>query len=89
MVGLETAFGVCYTKLCREQRIPLEMLRLPDERRSTAVLGLADHKGLLDRATTPMSCWWISTICMKSTPTSCTARARTALMTVRCSTARS
>ena len=26
MVGLETAFGVCYTKLCREQRLPLELL---------------------------------------------------------------
>ena len=33
MVGLETAFGVCYTKLCREQRLPLELLSFFDERR--------------------------------------------------------
>ena len=42
MVGLETAFGVCYTKLCREQRIPLEMLSF------LMSAGPADHKGLLE-----------------------------------------
>ena len=26
MVGSETAFGVCYTKLCREEGLPLELL---------------------------------------------------------------
>ena len=48
MVGLETAFGVCYTKLCREQRIPLEMLSFLMSAGPAAVLGLADHKGLLE-----------------------------------------
>ena len=27
MVGSETAFGVCYTKLCKEEGLPLELLR--------------------------------------------------------------
>ena len=47
MVGLETAFGVCYTKLCREQRIPLELLSFLMSAGPAAVLGLADHKGML------------------------------------------
>ena len=41
MVGLETAFGVCYTKLCREQRLPLEMLSFLMSAGPAAVLGLA------------------------------------------------
>ena len=43
MVGLETAFGVCYTKLCREKGLPLARLA---ELMSTApaeILGLAGH----------------------------------------------
>lgn len=49
MVGLETAFGVCYTKLCREQRIPLEMLSFLMSAGPAAVLGLADHKACWNR----------------------------------------
>ena len=33
MVGLETAFAVCYTKLCRMEGLPLEMLSFFDELR--------------------------------------------------------
>lgn len=47
MVGLETAFGVCYTKLCRYEGLPLEMLSFLMSAGPAAVLGLADHKGLL------------------------------------------
>ena len=47
MVGLETAFGVCYTKLCREQRLPLELLSFLLSAGPAAVLGLADRKGML------------------------------------------
>ena len=38
------------------------------------------------RATTPTSCWWTLTTCTRSTPTSCTARARTAPTTAHCCT---
>ena len=31
MVGSETAFGVCYTRLCKEEGLPLELLEPPDE----------------------------------------------------------
>ena len=48
MVGSETAFGVCYTKLCREQRLPLEMLSFLMRAGPAAVLGLADRKGMLE-----------------------------------------
>ena len=48
MVGSETAFGVCYTKLCREQRLPLEMLSFLMSAGPAAVLGLADRKGMLE-----------------------------------------
>ena len=47
MVGLETAFGVCYTKLCREQCLPLELLSFLMSAAPAPVLGLAGHKGLL------------------------------------------
>ncbi len=47
MVGLETAFGVCYTKLCRYEGLPLELLSFLMSAGPAAVLGLADHKGLL------------------------------------------
>ena len=47
MVGLETAFGVCYTKLCKENGLPLARLT---ELMSTApaeILGLAGHGRVL------------------------------------------
>ena len=47
MVGLETAFGVCYIKLCREKGLPLARLA---ELMSTApaeILGLAGHGRVL------------------------------------------
>ena len=47
MVGLETAFGMCYTKLCREKGLPLARLA---ELMSTApaeILGLAGHGRVL------------------------------------------
>ena len=47
MVGLETAFGVCYTKLCKENGLPLARLA---ELMSTApaeILGLAGHGRVL------------------------------------------
>ena len=47
MVGLENAFGVCYTKLCREKGLPLARLA---ELMSTApaeILGLAGHGRVL------------------------------------------
>ena len=47
MVGLETAFGVCYTNLCRENGLPLARLA---ELMSTApaeILGLAGHGRVL------------------------------------------
>lgn len=47
MVGLETAFGVCYTKLCREKGLPLARLA---ELMSTApaeILGLTGHGRVL------------------------------------------
>lgn len=47
MVGLETAFGVCYTKLCRYEGLPLELLSFLMSAGPAAVLGLADRKGLL------------------------------------------
>lgn len=47
MVGLETAFGICYTKLCREQCLPLELLSYLMSAGPAAVMGLADRKGLL------------------------------------------
>lgn len=47
MVGLETAFGICYTKLCRYEGLPLELLSFLMSAGPAAVLGLADRKGLL------------------------------------------
>lgn len=46
MVGSETAFGVCYTKLCREQGLPLELLSHLMSESPAAILGLA--KGRLE-----------------------------------------
>ena len=47
MVGLETAFGVCYTKLCRMEGLPLDLLSYLMSAGPATVMGLADHKGLL------------------------------------------
>ena len=47
MVGLETAFGVCYTKLCRMEGLPLELLSFLMSSGPAQVLGLEDRKGLL------------------------------------------
>ena len=41
MIGLETAFGVCYTKLCREQGLELYYLEALMSRFPAAILGLA------------------------------------------------
>jgi dihydroorotase len=46
MVGLETAFGVCYTKLCREEHLPLALLSELMSAGPAAILGL-DRKGVL------------------------------------------
>ena len=45
MVGLETAFAVCYTKLCRMEGLPLEMLSFLMSSGPAQVLGLDEHKG--------------------------------------------
>ena len=42
MIGLETAFGVCYTKLCRERGLDLYYLEALMSRFPAAILGLAD-----------------------------------------------
>lgn len=47
MVGLETAFSVCYTKLCRMEGLPLEHLSYLMSAGPAAVMQLDDHKGLL------------------------------------------
>lgn len=46
MVGSETAFGVCYTKLCKEEGLPLELLSHLMSTRPAEILGLA--KGQLE-----------------------------------------
>lgn len=47
MVGLETAFSVCYTKLCRQQGLPLERLVELMSTAPAAILGL-ERKGRLE-----------------------------------------
>ena len=47
ITGSETAFGVCYTKLCRMEGLPLEMLSFLMSSGPAQVLGLDDRKGLL------------------------------------------
>lgn len=47
MVGSETAFGVCYTKLCKERGLPLELLSRLMSAGPAAVLGL-QNKGRLE-----------------------------------------
>ena len=46
MVGSETAFGVCYTKLCKQEDLPLEVLVHLMSTRPAEILGLA--KGQLE-----------------------------------------
>ena len=46
MVGSETAFAVCYTKLCRQQGLPLELLSRLMSENPAAILGL--NKGRLE-----------------------------------------
>ena len=46
MVGSETAFGVCYTKLCKQEGLPLEVLVHLMSTRPAEILGLA--KGQLE-----------------------------------------
>lgn len=46
MVGLETAFGVCYTKLCRECGLELYYLEALMSRFSAAIMGL-NGKGVI------------------------------------------
>ena len=43
MVGLETAFGVCYTKLCKENGLPLARLAELMSTAPAGILGLSDH----------------------------------------------
>lgn len=45
MVGLETAFGVCYTRLCRAHGLPLEALSRMMSAKPAALLGV--NKGVL------------------------------------------
>ncbi len=45
MVGLETAFSVCYTKLCQHRGLPLEVLSRLMSKGPAEILGL--NKGLL------------------------------------------
>ena len=47
MVGLVSAFAVCYTKLCRMEGLPLEMLSFLMSSGPAQVLGLDEHKGRL------------------------------------------
>ena len=46
MVGSETAFGVCYTRLCRGEGLPLELLSILMSERPAQILGL--NKGRLE-----------------------------------------
>lgn len=46
MVGSETAFGVCYTKLCRQEGLPLETLVRLMSTNPAQIMGLA--KGVLE-----------------------------------------
>ena len=43
MVGLETAFGVCYTKLCRQEGLPLARLAELMSTAPAAILGLENR----------------------------------------------
>ncbi len=47
MVGLETAFGICYTKLCVQENIPLTLLSHLMSAGPAKILGL-DSKGSLE-----------------------------------------
>lgn len=47
MVGLETAFGICYTKLCKEYGLPLYVVSALMSRFPAAIMGLA-NKGTVE-----------------------------------------
>lgn len=47
MVGLETAFAVCYTKLCRQEGLPLSLLVRLMSANPAAILGL-DNRGAVE-----------------------------------------
>lgn len=46
MVGLETAFGLCYTKLCRGEQIPLEVVSRLMSENPARIMGL-ETKGVV------------------------------------------
>ena len=46
MVGLETAFGICYTKLCRGEQIPLEVVSRLMSENPARIMGL-ETKGVV------------------------------------------
>ena len=88
MVGLETAFAVCYTKLCRMEGLPLEMLSflMSSGPRCLAWMSI---RAAWCPALMPILFWWIPTTCLPYMRTSCTVRAKTAPMTAKASMARS
>lgn len=47
MVGLETAFGICYTKLCVQEKLPLAVLSQLMSAGPAKIMGL-DNKGRLE-----------------------------------------
>ena len=80
MVGSETAFGVCYTKLCKQEGLPLEVLvhLMSTARQKFWALPRASWS----RATMQTLCWWIW---IPPTPwirTSCTPNLTTPRSTV-------
>ena len=46
MVGLETAFGICYTKLCKQENIPLTVLSSLMSENPARIMGL-NSKGIV------------------------------------------
>ena len=87
MVGSETAFGVCYTKLCKEEGLPLELLVHLMSTRPAEILGLA--KGRLEPGCDATSCWSIWTPPTpwrrrSSTPNPTTAPTTVCSCTARC-----
>ena len=78
MVGLETAFAVCYTKLCRMEGLPLEMLSFLMSSGPRRCSASTTARACWPPATTPTSRWSTSTTCIRSRPPNCTPRAKTA-----------
>ena len=86
MVGSETAFGVCYTKLCKQEGLPLELLVHLMSTRLPRFLALP--RVSWSRASMPTLCWWIWTLLTRWKRKSCTPRATTPPLTAHSSTAR-